>query len=280
MRTSRHLVPVATVATVLACALVALGCNRLPETVPYEAIVRERKAANQDYRIGDRIGELAGGDLKLDGKTVGQLADRGAKVILNAQWSGPKAGFRAQLDGKYTVTTTGPCGTFDLPLEGPPPNWKAMDESGAAKALKSSGRFSVFLDALMPPAHEIYVDWENSAGTLTIGTVKLEAGKKSNHLSFGGCKGPLAVMFNGKSLGDLDLTARGTLITLEPNVCHVFQQVGYGDRAANRPSVKFPAKPVVSVSEYPDYALEFGPSTINLSSKGTTITELVRSRCR
>ncbi|MBS2013297.1 MAG: hypothetical protein JST00_10445 [Deltaproteobacteria bacterium] len=258
----------------------AIGCHRLPETVKYEASVAvhiegEPRGSRGDYHVD----EIAGLDLMLDGKPVGKLVKE--SVSAKALWSGPKASYRAQLDGKYSVTLAGLCGPTEVALEGPPPMWKNMSERELAKSITSrDGRLMIYLDAKIPEKKEVYVDWESARGTLTIGGTVIPPGTKKTVLAAGGCKSPPQVVFDGTPIGEIDLFAKAALITLQPNVCHVLQQVAYGSAKATRPPTFFPAKAVQSVSDIPDYALEFGPQSFKLSSKGTTITELVRARCR
>jgi hypothetical protein len=84
---------------------------------------------------------------------------------------------------------------------------------------------------------KIYVDWGEAQGTQTIGSATIEPGRKITKLSFGGCRATRPVMFNGKSIGDIDFDAKATLITLEPGICHVVQEVGYGNEAATKAPV-------------------------------------------
>ena len=265
-----------------ALATVVIGkYHRLPETIQYEASVSVYVAGTQrGSGIGGyHVDEVDGFDLKLDGKPVGKLVKD--TVSVKALWKGPKASYRAHLDGKYSVTVPGLCGPVEVALEGPPPIWKNMKESEVAKSIKSrDGHLMIYLDAKLPAKKEIYVDWENATGTLTIGGTTMERGKKKTLLAVDGCKGPPQVVFDGKPIGEIDLSAKAILVTLQPNVCHVLQEVGYGNAKATRAPTFFPPRPVQPVSEIPEYALEFGPSSFKLTGKGTTITELVRSRCR
>ena len=259
--------------------LLAGGCHRLPETIPYEASVSVKGGGNERSSGGYHSEELAGFDLKLDGKPVAKLVKD--SIFVKARWTGPKAGYRAHLDGKYSVTIPGLCGPVELALEGPPPLWKNMKEREVAKSIKSrDGRLFIYLDAKPPTKKEIYVDWGNASGPRTIGGTMLEPGKRKTLLAVDGCTSAPKVVFDGKPIGEIDLAAKAILITLQPNACHVLQQIGYGTAKATKPSVFFPATPVQAVNEIPDYALEFGPSSFKLTGKGTTITELVRSRCR
>lgn len=257
-------------------ALAATGCRRLPETIPYQAIIVEKSGESGNYRIT----ELVGAELALDGTKLGQIQQENTKVSVNVTWSGPKSELRSTLNGKYTVKATGPCGPFDLAAEGPPPNWKALTDGEIAKSIKDRKTFSIYLDVKMPPKHAIYIDRGAATGTLRIGPTTIEPGKKIVDVVLGGCASAPTVTLDGAPIGALDLTARANLVTLEPNVCHVLADVAYGDKQTTRPATYYPAKSVVSIAERPGYVLESAPSSLKLRGGGTTTTELLRARCR
>lgn len=258
-------------------AMPLVGCRRLPDTIPYEARISEKEGAAAVYRIT----ELVGNDLQLDGKTVGKL-EKENTVAVRTNWSGPKADVRKVMNGRFTVGGTGACGPVSLALEGPPPLWKAMSDSELAKAMSYDKKLPIFLSTKMPKTFRVLVDWGAARGTLRIGTSTVAPGTKSVDVVMEGCTSDPTVTLDGAPLGTIDLSAKGALVTLEPNVCHVLAEVGYGDRPATKPSTFFPAKGVVALTELPIHFLESAPSTVSLygGSKGTRSSELLRARCR
>ena len=265
----------------LGLALASTGCRRLPDTIPYEAHILEAK---QDPTEGYRITELAGAELKLDGKAVGTIEARpGDKVAAYARWSGPKSSLRPTLNGSYSVTVHGPCGPVDVAAdEGPSPAWKEMSDSTVAKRIDEDRFFTIFVKVALPARTDVYVDWGSASGVLKVGAVTIPPGTKTSKLALGGCKAAPEVTLDGRPLGTLDLSAKASLVTLEPDVCHVFEEVGYGDMKAKMPSKFLPAKGVVGLPERPGYVFESAPSTVKLyrGSTGTRATELVRASCR
>lgn len=265
----------------LGLALASTGCRRLPETIPYEAHILEAK---QDALEGYRINELAGAELKLDGKVVGTIEARpNDKVVSYARWSGPKSSLRPALNGSYSVTINGPCGPFDVAAEeGPSPAWKEMSDSTVAKRIDEDRFFTIFVKVALPARTEVYVDWGSATGTLKVGAVTIPPGTKTSKIALGGCSAPPTVSLDGRPLGVLDLSAKASLVTLEPDVCHVFEEVGYGDMKAKMPTKFLPAKGVVALPERPGYVFESAPSTVKLyrGSTGTRATELLRASCR
>lgn len=261
----------------MACAV---ACHRLPDTIPYEAIVSEKE--KDPLTATYRITELSGSELFLDGKPLGKLKPGSAKVSIEVEWSGPKAEVRKVMNGTFTIGVTGACGSATLPVEGPPANWKAMSDGQLAKAMSYDKKLPVFLDVKMPKTFPVYVDWGNARGTLLVGTTKVPPGTNKVPVVVEGCKSGLSVTLDGAPLGTIDLSAKGALVTLEPGVCHAHEEVGYGNQQATKPTVYFPAKPVLPMAEVPSYFLESAPSSVNLyaGTKGTLTSELLRARCR
>lgn len=261
----------------LGAASSLVGCRRLPETIPYEARLSEKDGTPAIYRVT----ELVGSELQLDGKPLGKL-EKENTVSVRTNWSGPKADVRKVLNGRYTVGGTGACGPFALALEGPPPFWKAMSDGELAKAMSYDKKLPIFLSIKMPKTFRVLVDWGASRGTLRIGTSAVPSGTKSVDVIVESCASGPVVTLDGAPLGTIELSGKGALVTLEPNVCHVLAEVGYGDRPATKPATFFPAKGVVPLTELPVHFLESAPSSVSLygSSKGTTSSELLRARCR
>ncbi len=254
-----------------------VGCHRLPDTIPYEARLSEKDGKPAVYRIT----ELVGNELQLDGQPLGKL-EKENTVSVRTNWSGPKADVRKVMNGRYTVGGTGACGPFALALEGPPPFWKAMSDRELAKAMSHDKKLPIFLSIKMPKTFRVLVDWGASRGSLRIGTSAVAPGTKSIDVLIEGCTSGPTVTLDGAPLGTIELSGKGALVTLEPNVCHVLAEVGYGDRPATKPATFFPAKGVVPLAELPVHFLESAPSTVSLyaGAKGTTSSELLRARCR
>jgi hypothetical protein len=175
----------------------------------------------------------------------------------------------------------GACGRHELALEGPPASWKSMTDGEIAKQIANDQSVKIFLTAPIPTVQEVYVDRGSATGVVQIGAVRLQPGTKTAKVSLVGCTAPLQVLVDGQRVGELDLGARAYLITLEPNVCHVHQEVGYGDMRASKPVVYYPAKAVVALADVPTHVLESAPTMMKTyGGKGTVSSELVRTPCR
>lgn len=261
---------------VLAASLA--GCEKLPETVPYQANVLEKGGTSGIYREK----ELEGTELALDGRVLGKLKRDNTNIKVVLDWSGPKADVRKVMTGTYTLALTGACGKVAHPVEGPPPLWREMSERKLAKAMKPDNKVPVFLDVTMPKTFPVYIDWGKARGKLKIGAVDVAPGKTQVDVVTAGCTSSPAVTLDGATLGTIDLSAQGALVTLEPGVCHVHEEVGYGNQEATKPTVYFPAKSVLPLAALPTYFLESAPSSVNLyaGTKGTLMSELLRARCR
>lgn len=254
------------------------GCEKLPDTVPYQANVLEKDGTSGVYRVK----ELEGKELLLNGQVLGKLQRDSSNIKLVLDWSGPKADNRKVMTGTYSLALRGACGKVDHPLAGPPPLWREMSERKLAKAMKPDNKVPVFLDVTMPKTFPVYVDWGNARGTLKVGASEVELGKTSVDVVVAGCTSAPTVTLDGVALGTIDLSAKGALVTLEPGVCHVHEEVGYGNQQATKPSVYYPAQGVVALAALPAYFLKSAPSSLNLyaGSKGTVTSELLRARCR
>jgi len=263
----------------LAVAAALVACAKLPDPVPYRANVREKGGgSNGTYRIN----ELDGAELALDGQVLGKLSKDSSKVHVVLDWSGPRADVKKVMNGTYTLALTGACGPFSHPVDGTPPLWRKMSERELVKAMGYEKKVPVFLELSMPKTFPVYIDWGKARGVLKIGAVTVEAGKANVAVVVEGCTAAPTVTLDGAPLGTIDLSAKGALVTLEPGVCHVHQQVGYGSQQATKPSVYFPAQAVLPLAELPPYFLQSAPSSLNLyaGSKGTVTSELLRARCR
>lgn len=271
--TSAHILPTI---GFFALALAVMGCHRLPDVVPFEAHLGEEGNPAGVYRIT----ELEGAELKLDGRPVGMFEKRSDRVTIYATWTSPKDKLRPTLNGKYTVTVPGACGPYDLPAEGPNALWREMSDSKLASIVDRDKNVPIYLHVRMPAEQEIYVDWGDSkSSTVLVGPVKIPVGQKKTKLTLEGCKAPPSVFVDGKAVGELDPKGKASLVNVDPSICHVLQEVGYGDQRALATPTFFPAKGVVPVASPPSYALEPAPSELKIRGKGTTTTELVRARC-
>lgn len=70
-------------------------------------------------------------------------------------------------------------------------------------------------------------------------------------------------------------------MTLEPGVCHVVEEVLYGDaKGSGSPPQHLPAEPVVKLAGVPSHVLERAPETKTVGKYGgTSTTELLRAPC-
>jgi hypothetical protein len=254
------------------------GCHRLPEEIPYHVQITEI-----DHKSSSGLYEIVtyeGAKLLRDGKPVGTLKRESDGISLHGRWTGPKAELRATMAGAFAMETEGICGPFAAPVEGMPDNWLALTDGNIAKNINNDKEFRFYLRARLPERLEVIVDWGAVTGKLEVGKLVIAPGTKKTSVVIGGCEEPPAVRLNGREIGTLDRRLAGSLITLEPGVCHAFQTVAYGDAKVARPS-EFFKEPVAGLREIPGYVLEGAPYSVkSYGGKGATSTQLVRVPCR
>jgi hypothetical protein len=264
-------------ASLVALTLSSAGCAKVPDPIVYEASVSGPNAANGKYAVV----ELVGATLKLDGKAVTVLSDASSKVALSGQWTAPKATRLATMHGTYTLAVPGPCGDVEIPAQGPPPLWQNMDESAAAKSIKSRGYLWVALRVDMPAKRTVVIDRGAVTDEVLVGTIKVPPAVKRFDFWAGNCPNDVPVTVGGKPLGVLPSGAGPALLTLERGICHVSATASYGNAAAPS-STRLPADPVVALEKLPEYLLEGPPAAVNVArgSNAALATYLVRTPCR
>jgi hypothetical protein len=267
----------------LASSLLAIGCKKKNETrttLPDEIEYRVYFFDADDKHGGDkRVPTLAGASLVLNGSPVATLVRPSATSSeVYASWKAPKAGINAVVGGTFVVRGKGACGTFDVPLEGPPPHWKGLKDDALAPYLERDGtlKFSNFVKNV-PAAIDVLVDRGASAAKVSIGEVPI-AERRDGTVTLANCTGPVPVLVDGKKVGDVDRTSNAYLVTLEPNVCHTYQTVGYG-KYESGDVVHLSAKPVAPLSSKPIWFLEKAPDSEQVGGGGTVSSELLREPC-
>jgi hypothetical protein len=251
-----------------------VACARLPEQVPWQV----------EFTVeSGRLLDVWGAEVLADGKPVATMGAENSEVIAVARGTSPKAELRQLMNATFSLRIAGACGPVELPLGQISPDWRALSDRQVAQRIADDGRFPLILSRLQLPArHDLFVDRGGSAAVLEVGTVSIPREVKQKRLSLAGCAAKVPVTADGKLLGELDASAPGHLVTLEPGVCHVFEEVLYGSAKGTLGSQDLPADAVVTLPGAPDYFLERAPQsrTVSRQRQGAVHTELLRSNCR
>ncbi len=276
---------VASVMTSLVRAALTLGfvsaafaCHDPSNTITYRVSLRETGAPSEISAIT----RLAGSELFLEGRSLGKLRVEDGKMAVALEWSGPKSEARQVAAGRFAVGTSGVCGAAKVPVDAPPDNLEATSDEALAKAVSAGGTLPILLHVRMPRTLPLYIDWGHARGALAVGTEKVEPGTQRVDVVVEGCTSGPTVTLDGASLGALDVSTRGALVTVEPGVCHVLQDVAFGDPPVTKDAVHLPAKGVVPLTHLASHFLKPASSSPDFGKgpKGAFTSELVREPCR
>jgi hypothetical protein len=256
--------------------LATLGCKRLPESVPFTFELSGQYDPNALYRIK----ELAGAELRLDGRVLGKFQLGSLNSRLELSWAGSKAELPGIISGKYTIPISGACGDLEHPVEGPPLYVRSRSENEHAKALKIDNTLRIPLSVVEPKRQRIVVDWGSQRGTLRVGKTVVPQGTKRLDVIVEGCRTGPTVTLDGQPLGTPEFSEFPVLITTEPDVCHVIRDVDYGNAKSKNGPRRYDAHNVIALKEDPSFILENAPSSAKGYRGGLTMTELWRTNCR
>jgi hypothetical protein len=263
-------------------SLLTVGCkkkNGAPTALPAE--IRYNVSfypADDKSGVDNRVPTLAGTSLEINGRPMATLQRISASSQVYATWKGPKAEVNALVAGPFVLRGKGACGAFDIPLEGPPASWKGLKDDALAPYLTSDGELSFSNWLKVPPTVDILVDRGASTAKVQIGEAPIAEGNEAA-ISLAGCKSAVPVSIDGKKVGEIEATSsKAYLVTLEPNVCHSYQLVGYG-KYESSPLSHLPAKPLTPLESKPVAFLERAPDSQRVGGGGTVSSELLREPC-
>lgn len=227
---------------------------------------------------------LVGAEVVSNGKVLTTIKLE-SNVLLEGAYTATRAEAIASQKATYTLRLKGTCGAHELPLAPPPPHWQAMDEKELARVLKEGHDVPLFLDVTPGASVMVFVDaGDQPSGKASVGEVELAPGipglEAGRQLSLSGCKLPLEVKLDGETIGKIDGTEPAVFVSTKSEQCHEMGAVLYGDQT-QPPFNRFVTRGrgVFPLPMEPSYFLEFAPSSVKSSSKGTWVTQLVRVTC-
>lgn len=265
--------------TLLALSLAIVACKKkapgLPDQIEYKVSFYDARTDHLPTRIFD----LAGAELVMNDKPVAKLEQVHASNEVYASWRGPMAGINEVVAGKFVARGQGACGPGDVPLGETPASWKGLKDEQLAPYLDRGKTLSFSFHVTLPRFIYIFIDRGSSTATVRVGKVPIEKGAKDGFpIALAGCTEPVPVVVDGKKVGELDMKSPVYLITLEPNVCHSFQTVGYGSYESLPPS-HYPAEPITPLGSAPVSFLKRAEDAIKVGGGGTVTSELLREAC-
>jgi hypothetical protein len=225
---------------------------------------------------------FVGAEVVSNGKVLTTIALR-SNILLEGTYTATRAEAVASQKASYTLRVKGTCGAHELPLGPPPPLWQAMDEKELARVLKEGHDVPLFLEVPGGAGVTVFVDSEPGA-KVTIGEAELAPGKPGleagRDLWLSGCKLPLEVKVDGEVIGKLEGQEPAVFVSAKAEVCHEMGAVLYGDQG-QPPFKRFVTRGrgVFALPMSPSHFLEFAPSTVRSSSKGTWVSQLVKVPC-
>lgn len=260
--------------TILLGVLGLGGCAKLPDQVPYRAMIMAEDNA--------LLALLIGGELLLEGEVLGTIvASPDGGHVINVDWTGPKTEIDAVIAGNYAVRLAGACGELTLSAEGPPQVWREGSEHDRAKILESDGKFPVYIDAQLPKRYDLLVDWGSGTHEVRVGERSLAQGEKQLPVFLEGCESGPKVMVDGKDVGALDPSAPVHLISADATRCHQIIEISFGDHSEALAAPIVTRSQVTPLEMLPYYLFERAPDVLTVPQgvEGTKVEELTAFDC-